>query len=51
MAKSKKENGDIYAITNNKHLEIKCYERNQVDDKIEWGLGGGFLSIHLNFVC
>ena len=27
-------------------LEIKFNNRNQVDDKIAWGIGGGFLSIH-----
>ena len=26
-------------------LEIKFYDRNQVDNKIALGLGGGFLSI------
>ena len=25
--------------------------RNQVDHKIAWRLGGGFLSIHSSFVC
>ena len=34
-----------------KHLDIKFYDRNQVDDKISWGLDGGFLSIHESFVC
>ena len=29
--------------TKDKHLEIKLYDRNQLDDKIAWGLGGGFL--------
>ena len=25
-----------------------CYNRNQVDHKIAWGFGGGFLSIYLS---
>ena len=33
------------------YLEIYYNDRSQVDDKIGWGLGGGFLSIHLSFVC
>ena len=37
--------------TKDKHLKIKLYERNQVDDKIAWRLGGGILSIHSMFVC
>ena len=32
-------------------LEILFYDRNQEDCKIPWGLGGGFLSILLSFVC
>ena len=31
--------------------EIKSNDKNQVDDKIEWGLSGGFLSFHSSFVC
>ena len=29
-----------------KHLEFKYYDRNQVNDKIAWGLCGGILPIH-----
>ena len=32
-------------------LEIKFNNRNHVDDKIAWGLGGEALYFHLNFVC
>ena len=31
-------------ITKDKHLEVSFYYRNQVDDKIVWGLGGGFFA-------
>ena len=31
--------------TKDDYLEIKLNDRNQVDDKIAWGLGGGFLSL------
>ena len=30
--------------TKDRYLEIRTSDKNQVDDKIEWGLGGGFLS-------
>ena len=36
--------------TKDKHLEVKFYDRNQVDDKIAWGLDGGILSIHSSSV-
>ena len=29
-----------------KHLEFKYYDRNQLNDKIAWGLCGGILPIH-----
>ena len=32
-------------------LEILLHDRNQVDHKISWGLGEGFLSIHSSLVC
>ena len=32
--------------TKDKYLEIKFSDRNQVNDKVEWGLDGGFLSFH-----
>ena len=31
--------GEIKLMTNDKHLEIKFYNRIQVDDKNMWGLG------------
>jgi hypothetical protein len=39
----------MLASTKDKHLEFKFYDRNQVDDKIALGLGGGILSIHSSF--
>ena len=41
----------ILPNTKDDNLEIKCNNRNQVDDKIMWGLGGGFLSLHSSYVC
>ena len=37
--------------TKDDYLEIELNNRNQVDDKIAWGLGGEVLSPYLNFVC
>ena len=37
-------------IAKDGYLEIKFNDRNQVDDKIVWGLGGGFLPLHSSFV-
>ena len=34
-----------------KYLEIKFYDRNQIDRKIEWWLGGYFLCFHSRFDC
>ena len=34
-----------------KHLEIKLYDKIELDDKIAWGLGGGFLCIYSGFLC
>ena len=34
-----------------KDKEIMFYDRNQVELRIAWGLGGGFLNIHSNFDC
>ena len=31
------------------YLEIKFNNRIQVDGKISWGLGGGFISLHSSF--
>ena len=39
-----------FPSTKDRHLEIKFYFWNQVDDKIVWGLGGG-LPICSSFVC
>ena len=36
--------------TSGDYLEIKFNNRKQVDDKIAWGLGGGFLSFPSSFV-
>ena len=33
------------------YLEIKVNNRNKVDGKIAYGLGGVFLSQHSSFVC
>ena len=46
----KKKRGGKSNTNQDKHLKIKLYDRNQVDDKIVGGLGGGILSIHLMFV-
>ena len=43
--------GSKRARTKNADLEILFQDKNQVDDKIEWGLGEGFLSFHSSFVC
>ena len=37
--------------TKDDYLEIKLYDRHQVDNKIAWGLGRGFLYLHSSFVC
>ena len=34
--------------SNDDFLEILFYDKNQVDHKIAWGLGGGYLSISSN---
>ena len=39
------------ANTKDKHFEIRFCDRNQVDDKIAWGLGEGFLLNYSSFVC
>ena len=37
--------------TKDKHLEIKFSDKNQVVDKIVWGLSGCFQTNHLSYVC
>ena len=38
------------AITKDNYLDIKFNNKNQVDDKIAWGLGGGFLFLDSSYV-
>ena len=33
----------LYSSTKDEYLQSKFNDRNQVDDKIAWGLGAGFL--------
>ena len=40
----------IQASTKDYYLEMKFNDRNLADGKIMWGLGEGFLSIHLSLV-
>ena len=39
-------NDSVNTKTKDDYLEIKFNNRNQVNDKIALGLGGGFLSLH-----
>ena len=41
----------ISQTTKHDYLEIKFDEKSQVDEKIAWGLGGGYLSFHASVVC
>ena len=41
-----KNQADQKVSTKDNNLKTKFNNRNQVDDKIVWGLCGGFLSCH-----
>ena len=41
----------FWASTNGDSFEIKFNDRNQVYDKIAWGLSGEFLCFHTGFIC
>ena len=41
----------IDAERRDEHFKIKFCNGNQVDDKIEWEIDGGFLCFHSSFVC
>ena len=45
-----KLNCDFNQISSTKddHLEIQFNNRNQLDDKIAWGIGGGFLFFQIS---
>ena len=47
----KRKLGDQNPRSKDDDLEILFQDTNQVDDKIAWGLGQGFLSFHPSFVC
>ena len=42
---------NLKSKTKDNFLTILFCDKNQVEHKISWGLGGGLLSIHLRFVC
>ena len=39
-------NCTVKPSTKDDYLEIKFYDRNQVEDTIVWGLSGGYLFFH-----
>ena len=41
----------IYKNVNSSTKDDFLEDKNQVDDKIAWGLCEGFLSLHSSFVC
>ena len=40
----------LVSNTKDDHIEIKFNDRNQVHDKIAWGVGGGVRCLHSSFV-